>query len=312
MSRKQENICSISQYGTSPFLQCKDGHTCNGWDRKDRDESNNDESSDNDDSSDDKDDFENDELFDYIGKIVKHGEIKHINGLCVDMDDTDKKLAVLTSAGCSRNFCFTEKGFILDKTTMLCLNDGVIRDDEKKLEFTKCSCSRQWEESGKGFHIKGFKDLCWHSHHGTLGHQDAVTCKTDSSIFKFSQNSCWETKCGFRFKNPLTRLDKYKFDCPRELEDAKDACLENISCTGIHIKQGVCTLNEDEKPCPSAKGSEEKALIRIACDISCDLGAQRCPDGQCKAKCSSGDEDDDCSPGITLCPDGICRHVHMC
>lgn len=270
MSRKQENVCLINEHVMKPVLKCKEGVKCNGelYDAEDEDE---------DDSGD-----EYDKNFDF-GKIIKHGEIEHQDGFCVDMDDTVEKLAVLSTTGCSREFAFTNMGYIVDVTTKLCLTADFVYDEEQKLRFEKCGHSERWEFTKDRFQLWGRSHLFWHSH-GSSGHKKSGTCEDDSCLFKFTKNRCWEVKNGFRMEKLLWRVKRFRFDCPRELEEAKEACLEARSCTGIYIRDGVCRIYQDEKP--FSKGNrKDKVIVRVACDDSCEIGKQRCLDGECRRKC---------------------------
>merc|ERR1712098_323989 len=108
---------------------------------------------------------EEEEEFD-VGTDVHCGEIEHFGGLCVDLDDTADMNAVLTSAGGSREFCYTSKGYLKDQATDKCLT---VTDPSKYDEFVRfgsCKDAATWSTTEKGFKVNAESGFCWHPKNG--------------------------------------------------------------------------------------------------------------------------------------------------
>ena len=297
MSRDQDNICLINTVATIPTFKCRNNQQCDKWDGDDEDE-------------------EEDEENDYdVGDAVKCGSIKHFGGRCVDLDDSESKGAILTDIGCDRQFCLTDKGYVQDKVTNLCLTTSNPNQSGSLITFGACNGAQKWSKTSDGFQVQGGSN-CWHPKAGSPKPDNEseilVWSRCDSNrnrmTFKITNNLCWEEISGKKLGKKLKGDDNNQL-IEKELDDAKDLCLETSGCKGLHYnkKKGyqLCGSNK-----PKDGKNKDKIFVITDCSKACEAGEQRCDDGECREKCDG--DDDDCPPGTTRCSDGNCRHIHMC
>ena len=292
MSRETPNMCNIMQMPTRPILECK-GNSCNGWDF-----SNNEDWS--------KEEVE--EAFE-IGDIEKCGELQHLGGLCVDMQYSDPQYAVLTLIGCDREFCLTDRGYLQDTVTDMCLGVSGDAAEGAKVTFVKCSTAKRWSFTGNDLQLKGSK-LCMHPRHESHLASNPVleltdSCKSKNQMFEMKEPLCWEEEKGVKMK-------KGKFGGKilqeKSLDDAKDLCLETPGCTGV-TKQKKYFLAKENKTTKSKK--HHKVFVLRPCVEACEAGEERCDDGECRDWCE-GDKKGECPAGTVRCGDGMCKHEHLC
>ena len=297
MSRDQENICLINTVATIPTFKCRNNQQCDKWDGDDEGE-----------KEDEGDDYD-------VGDAVKCGSIKHFGGRCVDLDDSESKGAILTDIGCDRQFCLTDKGYVQDKVTNLCLTTSNPNQSGSLITFGACNGAQKWSKTSDGFQVQGGSN-CWHPKAGSPKPDNEseilVWSRCDSNrnrmTFKITNNLCWEEISGKKLGKKLEGDDNNQL-IEKELDDAKELCLETSGCKGLHYnkKKGyqLCGSNK-----PKDGKNKDKIFVITDCSKACAAGEQRCDDGECREKCDG--DDDDCPPGTTRCSDGNCRHIHMC
>ena len=309
MSRSQENICGINSMAQAPTLTCKPGQTCDGWENGDGE------------GNDGEEEEEEEKEFN-IGRDVMCGEIKHYGGLCVDMDDTAAMNTVLTTAGCSREFCYTSKGYLQDKATDKCLtvsdSPGTNSD---VITFGSCKDSYTWETTGKGFKIDLPEGSCWHPKGGSANPAEDTNveiqseCDEDRNLFQMKETLCWEEVAGHKLGKKMMDADGKKLKA-KKLDRAKNMCMATKGCKGINAKEStegekVYLLCSGNKTKPSK--TTDSVFQVVSCNDSCEAGTMRCEDGECREKCGKEEEEEGkCPGGTTRCSDGVCRHEHMC
>jgi len=288
MTRTQDNICNIQNWAMYPAMECKAGQTCDGY------------------SYDDSDDHDDHTEWDG-GEIVECGDLEHFGGLCVDLGDGSNKPAVLSNT-CDRKVCITSNGYLVDDASSLCISKS---EDSDVVQFATCcgDKSTKWTMSEGRLSVGS---QCLNTANNDVNPDDdaalvAGSCKGDGAQFSFSSLTCWEEwsskKMGKKIKvNGKTVKTK-------NLDKAKDWCLDNEDCTGIYSKNGKHFLSSAKKVKDSKK-STDKVYQVVDCEESCDSGTMRCEDGECRSQCS--EDDDTCPDGTTLCDDGVCKHEHMC
>ena len=304
MTRAQNNICGLNAWAQAPALTCKPGQTCDGWENGEEEE-----------EEEEEEQEEEEEEFD-IGSDVICGEIEHFGGLCVDMDDTSEMNTVLTSAGCSREFCYTTKGYLKDKATDKCLtvSDPSMYDDQVK--FGSCNNAYTWNTTEKGFKINAGEGFCWHPRGGLESPAEDSNvviwsgCEEDRLTFQIKDTLCWEEVAGQKLGKKM-KNDEGKKLKSKKLDKAKNMCMETKGCKGIHNNGKVYTLCSGKKLKPSKE--THSAFTVVPCNQSCDSGTVKCEDGECREQCGEEEEaEGDCPGGTTRCSDGVCRHEHMC
>ena len=309
MSRAQENICLINTAATIPKFECRRGQKCKKWDGDDKDEE---------EEKEEEEEEKEDDEFD-IGKPVKCGPIKHYGGRCVDLGKCKtcsgtKLEAILTDIGCDRQFCLTDKGYIQDKATKKCLTASDPNQNNYIVTFNACKDAYKWSETSKGFKIQASSGKCWHPYGGSANPKNECKvciysgCNEDRLTFKITESLCWEEISGKKLGKKL-KDSKGKPRKVKKVDDAKDLCLETDGCKGLYLTKGKYFLSGSDKPLDSKKKGD-KIFVITDCSKACEVGEQRCEDGECREKCDK--DDDDCPPGTTRCPDGICKHIHMC
>merc|ERR1712096_197907 len=186
MSRDQDNICNINLYAQRPYLERKKNAECPGWE----------ESWDG--GDDDEEEMEDPDADFELGADSVCGEIEHFGELCVDMDETAAKNAVLTSM-CDREFCLTSNGYIRDKASDLCLTVSDPNQNDGYVSFGACNSAEQWEISEQdGIRIKDSSDKCWHPLGGLNNPSEDTQvviydgCNEDRLVFDFQEAMCWE------------------------------------------------------------------------------------------------------------------------
>jgi len=292
MTRTQDNICNIQNWAMYPAMECKEGQTCEGY----KDDS---------DDGDDHDDEEHEEW--EGGEEVECGDLEHFGGLCVDIGDGADKPAVLSNT-CDRKVCLTSNGYLVDDASKLCISKS---EESDEVQFATCCAekSTKWNMEGGMLSVGS---TCLNTANNDVNPADdsalvVGSCKGDGAQFSFASLACWEElsskKMGKKIKKDGKAIKT------KNLDKAKDWCLNMDSCTGIYSKNGKMFLSSAKKVKDSKK-STDKVFRVVDCEESCDSGTMRCEDGECRSQCE--EDDDTCPDGTTLCDDGVCKHEHMC
>ena len=310
MSRKQNNICGINSFAIAPVLECRSTKNCATLE-----------------------DVTKEELFgvthspgiqkrDYsvggfdIGKRLKCGEIYSKTGInhnnSVEMDKSPEKYAVMNYESRENEFCLTDKDYLVDKKTELCLTvDDVTRTDER-LRFADCRGAKKWV-FGKSADVNiirlkgGDYDMCWHKHVKPSKTKKEFYSDCNNSLFEFALNytKCFArysddliTKsCGIGFFGPLDESDPYgkwgyvEYHVDKNFVQAKKNCMSVEICEGIEIyPNGTCGLSyQVHEGAPTVKGAEY--LMKVRCEDPCTFaGTSVCkndhPYYECKKKCN--------------------------